>query len=53
MTEIAPGVMADCGRIEPAACERAIALARAGNEADLVGTRLIVVDDTCPPATEC
>jgi hypothetical protein len=49
MTEIAPGVMADCGRIEPAACERSIALARAGNEADLVGTTLIVVDDPCPP----
>jgi hypothetical protein len=53
MTEIAPGVLADCGRIGPAACQQAIALARAGNEADLVGTTLIVVDDTCPPATEC
>jgi hypothetical protein len=53
MFEIEPGVMADCGRIAPAACEQAIALARAGNEADLVGTTLIVVDDTCPPGGMC
>lgn len=53
LTEIAPGVMADCGRIDPPTCEKAIALARTGNEADLVGTALIVVDDPCPPAVEC
>ena len=53
ITEIAPGVMADCGRIGPEACAKAIALARAGNEADLVGTTLIVVDDTCPPPAIC
>jgi hypothetical protein len=52
-TEIAPGVMADCAAIEPAACTKAIALARAGNEGDLVGASLVVVDDPCPPATEC
>jgi hypothetical protein len=51
--DIAPGVIAECGRIDRAACEQAIALARAGNEGDIVGTTLIVVDDTCPPATEC
>jgi hypothetical protein len=51
--EIAPGVVADCGRIDRDACEQAITLARAGNEGDIVGTTLIVVDDTCPPATEC
>jgi hypothetical protein len=51
--EIAPGVMADCAAIEPAACAKAIALARVGNEGDLVGTSLVVVDDPCPPATEC
>ena len=53
LAEIAPGVMADCGRIGPEACEKAIALARAGNEGDLVGTTLIVVDDTCPPPAIC
>jgi len=52
-TEIAPGVLADCGRIAPVACEQAIALARAGNEADLVGTTHIVVDDICPPEVMC
>ena len=51
--EIAPGVNADCGRIGRDDCEKAITLARAGNEGDIVGTTLIVVDDTCPPATEC
>ena len=51
--EIAPGVRADCGRIAPAACERAIELARVGNEADLVGTTLIVVDDICAPEVMC
>ena len=53
ITEIAPGVLADCGRIEPVACEKAIALARTGNEADLVGTTLIVVDDICAPEVMC
>ncbi len=52
-TEIAPGVLADCGRIGPAACEQAIALARVGNEADLVGTTLVVVDDICAPQVMC
>jgi hypothetical protein len=47
--EIAPGVMADCGRIDPAACERSIALARATNEPGLGAATLIVVDDPCPP----
>ena len=51
--EITPGVVADCGRVDRALCEQAIASARAGNEGDLVGTTLIVVDDACPPATEC
>jgi hypothetical protein len=51
--EIEPGVIADCGRIDRAACEQAIKLARAGNERDIVGTTLIVGDETCPPATEC
>ncbi len=53
LPEIAPGVKADCGRIDPPACEKAIALARAENEGDLVGMTLVVVDDTCPPAVEC
>ena len=52
-TEIAPGVLADCGRIAADACAQAIALARAGNEADLVGTTLIVVDDICAPEVMC
>jgi hypothetical protein len=51
--EIEPGAMADCGRIDRAACEQAITLAKTGNEGDIVGTTLIVADDTCPPATEC
>jgi hypothetical protein len=51
--EIAPGVMADCGRIGRVGCEAAIALARAGNEADIVGTTLIVVDDICAPDVLC
>ena len=46
--EIEPGVMAECGRIDRAACEQAITLARAGNEGDIVGTTLIVVDDSLP-----
>ena len=45
--------MADCGRIGRVACEAAIALARAGNEADIVGTTLIVVDDICAPDVLC
>jgi hypothetical protein len=53
MKEIAPGVMADCGRIEPAACERSIALARAGNEADVGSATLVVVDDLCAPDVMC
>jgi hypothetical protein len=53
MIEIAPGVMADCGRIGRVACEAAIALARAGNEADIVGTTLVVVDDVCAPDVLC
>lgn len=51
--EIAPGVRADCGQIGRAACEQAIALARAGNEGDIVGTTLIVVDDICAPDVMC
>ena len=51
--EIEPGVKADCGRIDRVACEQAITLAKTGNEGDIVGTTLIVVDDSCPPATEC
>ena len=51
--EVEPGVIVDCGRIDRAACEQAITLARAGHEGDIVGTKLIVVDDTCPPETEC
>ena len=51
--EIEPGVTADCGRIDRAACEQAITLAKSGSEGDIVGTTLIVVDDSCPPATEC
>jgi hypothetical protein len=51
--EIAPGVVADCGRIARVACEHAINMARAGNEADLAPTTLIVVDDVCAPEVEC
>jgi hypothetical protein len=51
--EIAPGVMADCGRIGRVACEAAIALARTGNEADIGGTTLVVVDDVCAPGLLC
>ncbi len=51
--EIEPGVVADCGRIDRLVCEQAVTLARAGDEGDLVGTTLIVVDDSCAPATEC
>jgi hypothetical protein len=52
-TEIAPGVFADCGHIRADACAKAIELARAGNEGDLVGTTLIVVDDICAPEVMC
>ena len=48
-----PPAFGDCGRIPPAACAQAIELARAGHEADLVGTTRIVVDDTCPPEALC
>src|SRR6185369_11569821 len=51
--EIEPGVKVDCGRIGRAACEQAFTLAKTGNEGDIVGATLIVVDDSCPPATEC
>ena len=51
--EIEPGVKADWGRIDRAACQQAITLAKTGNEGDIVGTTLIVVDDACPPASEC
>jgi hypothetical protein len=46
-------VVVDCGRIAPDACAKAIELARTGNEADLVGTTRIALDDTCPPAAQC
>jgi hypothetical protein len=47
----APGTIptVDCGRIGAAPCERAIALARAGNEAEVRGATVIVVDDACAP----
>jgi hypothetical protein len=45
--------MADCGRIEPAACERSIALVRASDEPGLGGATLIVVDDICAPGVMC
>lgn len=50
---VAPPDFDDCGRIPAAACARAIDLARAGNEADLIGATRIVVDDTCPPDFLC
>lgn len=52
-SEIEPGVFADCGPISADACALAIELARAGNEADLIGTTLIVVDDICAPEVMC
>lgn len=50
---VAPPDFGDCGRIPPAPCARAIDVARAGNEADLIGTTRIVVDDTCSPDSMC
>ena len=34
-------------------CAKAIALARAGHEAEVAGATRIVVDDTCPPPALC
>ncbi len=48
---VAPVV--DCGRISSDACAQAIALARAGHEADVAGATRIVVDDTCAPRALC
>lgn len=48
---VAPVV--DCGRISSDACAQAIALARAGHEADVAGATRIVVDDTCTPRALC
>lgn len=45
--------IADCGRISSAACAQAIALARAGHEAEVAGATRIVVDDTCSPNAVC
>jgi hypothetical protein len=50
-TRVSPPSLVDCGRISPAACAKSVALARAGNEAEVVGATRIVVDDTCPPDT--
>lgn len=50
---ILPPAIADCGRISSAACAQAIALARAGHEAEVAGATRIVVDDTCPPTAIC
>lgn len=47
------GPVAECGRISPAACETAIALARAAGQGEPGGTSRIVVDDLCPPTTMC
>ncbi len=43
----------DCGQISAAACAKAVALARAGHEAEVAGAAWIVVDDTCPPTVAC
>jgi hypothetical protein len=48
-----PPAIAECGRVSPAACARAIVLARAGNEAEVAGATRIVVDDVCPPTVMC
>ncbi|MBA2720450.1 MAG: hypothetical protein H0U52_14600 [Chloroflexi bacterium] len=40
----------DCGRLGTAACEKAIALARVGHEAELASTSRIVADDSCAPS---
>lgn len=45
--------IAECVRTSAAACTKAIALARKGHEADVVGATRIVVDDTCPPPALC
>jgi hypothetical protein len=39
----------DCGRVGAAACDRAVALARAGNEAEVASATEVVVDDACAP----
>jgi hypothetical protein len=44
------GPSVDCGRISQASCEQAVALARAGNEAELAGATRVVVDDACAPS---
>jgi hypothetical protein len=43
----------ECGQISAAACAKAVALARAGHEAEVAGATRIVVDDTCPPTVVC
>ena len=48
-----PAGFVDCGRIPADACAESIALARAGNEAALIDTTHIVVDDICAPEVEC
>jgi hypothetical protein len=51
--EPALSAMVDCGRISDAACAQAIALARAGHEAEVVGATRVVVDDECAPEVIC
>lgn len=41
--------LVDCGRIGPAACEKAIAMAREVGGSELAGSSRIVVDDACKP----
>jgi hypothetical protein len=48
-----PAGNGDCGRISPAACTKAITLARKGHGADVAGATRVVVDDACPPTTLC
>jgi hypothetical protein len=48
-----PPAIAGCGRISPAPCARAIALARTGNEAEVDDATRIVVDDVCSPTVIC
>jgi hypothetical protein len=50
---IAVGGNGDCGRISPAACARAIALARKGHEPEVAGASRIVVDDACSRDSMC
>lgn len=45
--------IAECTRISAAACTKAIALARKGDEGYLASATRIVVDDTCPPPSLC